>query len=63
MSMSPPVTELTTCDRCPSLGRVRYVMKNDTDLIFCGHHNREVQAAITALPNLQRIDILTHSSE
>lgn len=28
------------CDRCGAAGLARYV-KDDQDLVFCGHHSRE----------------------
>jgi hypothetical protein len=29
------------CDRCGALAKVRVVLANGSDLVFCGHHARE----------------------
>lgn len=33
------------CDRCGAAGKARYV-KDELDLIFCGHHGREYGLAL-----------------
>jgi hypothetical protein len=35
------MNSLDYCDRCGAHGKVRYVLENGTDLVFCGHHSRE----------------------
>jgi len=31
------------CDRCGALAKVRVVLANGSDLVFCGHHAREYE--------------------
>jgi len=34
------------CDRCGALAKVRVVLANGSDLVFCGHHAREYEAKL-----------------
>ena len=36
------------CDRCGARALVRAVLPNGLDLLFCGHHAREYDAALKA---------------
>ena len=41
---TPPTEDLVVpfhCDRCGALAKVRVVLANGSDLVFCGHHARE----------------------
>ena len=47
MLTTPPSTEDLVvpfhCDRCGALAKVRVVLANGSDLVFCGHHAREYE--------------------
>jgi hypothetical protein len=34
------------CDRCGALAKVRVVLANGSDLVFCGHHAREYESKL-----------------
>ena len=34
------------CDRCGALAKVRVVLANGSDLVFCGHHAREYETKL-----------------
>jgi hypothetical protein len=34
------------CDRCGALAKVRVVLANGSDLVFCGHHAREYDSKL-----------------
>lgn len=36
------------CDRCGARAQIRAVLPNGLDLLFCGHHAREYDAALRA---------------
>jgi hypothetical protein len=36
-----PLTRLDRCDRCSAAARVRALLPNGGELLFCGHHARE----------------------
>lgn len=36
------------CDRCGARAQVRAVLPSGLDLLFCGHHAREYDAALRA---------------
>lgn len=46
-----------TCDRCGAAGKVRFVMQDDTDLVFCAHHSRAYEQDLLEL--VKNIDLLT----
>jgi hypothetical protein len=44
LTTTPPTDDLVVpfhCDRCGALAKVRVVLANGSDLVFCGHHARE----------------------
>ena len=46
MLTTPPTDDLVVpfhCDRCGALAKVRVVLANGSDLVFCGHHSREYE--------------------
>ena len=46
MLTTPPTDVLVVpfhCDRCGALAKVRVVLANGSDLVFCGHHAREYE--------------------
>jgi hypothetical protein len=34
------------CNRCGALAKVRVVLANGSDLVFCGHHAREYESKL-----------------
>jgi hypothetical protein len=53
--MTPTLTTATAadelvvpfhCDRCGALAKVRVVLANGSDLVFCGHHAREYESKL-----------------
>ena len=46
LTTTPPADDLVVpfhCDRCGALAKVRVVLANGSDLVFCGHHAREYE--------------------
>lgn len=41
MFTKPSAPEPLNCDRCGAQAKVRVVLMNGFDLVFCGHHDRE----------------------
>ena len=49
MLTTPPTDDLVVpfhCDRCGALAKVRVVLANGSDLVFCGHHAREYESKL-----------------
>lgn len=38
--ISPALTRQDRCDRCGAAAKVRAVLDNGAELLFCGHHAR-----------------------
>jgi hypothetical protein len=47
------------CDRCGALAKVRVVLANGSDLVFCGHHAREYDGKLRDIA----IDIIETDGE
>ena len=47
------------CDRCGALAKVRVVLANGSDLVFCGHHAREYESKLRDIA----IDIIETDGE
>lgn len=47
-STDADLTVSDRCDRCGARAQVRAVLSNGLDLLFCGHHAREYDAAMKA---------------
>ena len=46
LTTTPPTDDHVVpfhCDRCGALAKVRVVLANGSDLVFCGHHAREYE--------------------
>ena len=49
LTTTPPTEDLVVpfhCDRCGALAKVRVVLANGSDLVFCGHHAREYETKL-----------------
>ncbi len=49
LTTTPPTDDLVVpfhCDRCGALAKVRVVLANGSDLVFCGHHAREYETKL-----------------
>ena len=49
LTTTPPTDDLVVpfqCDRCGALAKVRVVLANGSDLVFCGHHAREYESKL-----------------
>ena len=52
LTTTPPTDDLVVpfhCDRCGALAKVRVVLASGSDLVFCGHHARAVEANLKPL--------------
>lgn len=52
------------CDRCGAAAKQRFLLSNDQDLVFCGHHSNEYSLVLIEAGAAHDIGfVLEHSPE
>ena len=46
LTPAPELTAADRCDRCGAQAYIRVVLPSGADLLFCGHHGRQHEAAL-----------------
>jgi hypothetical protein len=49
MAPTKPLNANDLCDRCGAQAYVRVVLPGSTELLFCGHHNRQHAHALSKI--------------